>query len=141
MPDLLHEVNIEASPRKVYDALATQTGLRGWWTADSTADERVGGHAQFGFMKRAVVFKMTIEELTPPARVVWACHGDRDEWRGTKLTWEVVPEGQGAILRFRHANWQTASHFFASCNSTWGELMYRLKAYVEGKNPGPHWTE
>ena len=29
----------------------------------------------------------------------------------------------------------------AICNSSWGELMYRLKKYVEGKNPGPHWTE
>ena len=29
----------------------------------------------------------------------------------------------------------------ASCNSTWGELMYRLKGFVEGKNPGPHWRE
>lgn len=26
----------------------------------------------------------------------------------------------------------------ATRNSTWGELMYRLKGYVEGKNPGPH---
>lgn len=25
--------------------------------------------------------------------------------------------------------------------SLWGELMYRLKAYAEGKHPGPHWTE
>jgi hypothetical protein len=29
----------------------------------------------------------------------------------------------------------------ATCNSTWGELMYRLKGYVDGKNPGPHWRQ
>jgi hypothetical protein len=29
----------------------------------------------------------------------------------------------------------------ATCNSTWGELMYRLKDYAEGKNPGPLWLE
>jgi hypothetical protein len=29
----------------------------------------------------------------------------------------------------------------ATCNSTWGELMYRLKDHVEGRNPGPHWRE
>jgi hypothetical protein len=27
------------------------------------------------------------------------------------------------------------------CNSTWGELMYRIKDYLEGRNPGPHWRE
>ena len=29
----------------------------------------------------------------------------------------------------------------ATCNSTWGELMYRLKDYVEGKNLAPHWRQ
>ena len=29
----------------------------------------------------------------------------------------------------------------ATRNSNWGELMYRLKNYVEGKNPGPHWRQ
>jgi hypothetical protein len=29
----------------------------------------------------------------------------------------------------------------ATCNSIWGELMYRLKDYVEGKNLAPHWRQ
>ena len=141
MPDLLHHIPIDAPAEKVYAALATETGLRGWWTADTLAEESVGGRAQFGFNKRSVTFRMTIEELTPPTRVVWSCHGDPAEWHGTRLSWEISPQGQGSVLRFRHANWRESSDFFAMCNSTWGELMYRLKAYAEGKNPGPHWTE
>jgi hypothetical protein len=46
---------------------------------------------------------------------------DQPEWNGTTLTWDL--------------------EMFAICNSSWGELMYRLKNYVEGRNPGPHWTE
>jgi uncharacterized protein YndB with AHSA1/START domain len=141
MPDLLHHIPIEAPPKTVYAALATETGLRGWWTADTVAEESVGGHAQFGFNQRAITFRMTIEELAPPTRVVWSCHGDPDEWNGTRLIWDISAAGQGSVLRFRHANWRDSSDFFAMCNSTWGELMYRLKAYAEGKNPGPHWTE
>jgi len=30
---------------------------------------------------------------------------------------------------------------YAICNSSWGELMHRLKDYVEGRNPGPRWKE
>jgi hypothetical protein len=41
------------------------------------------------------------------------------------------------VLRFSHADWAQASEFFTSCNTTWGELMYRLKFAAEGKNPGP----
>ncbi len=141
MPDLMHEIPIDAAPEKVYAALATQSGLRGWWTADTVAEEKVGGSAEFGFDKRSMVFRMRIEELVPPKRVVWSCSGDHEEWKGTKLTWEIAQKDRRSVLRFRHANWRESSSFFAICNSTWGELMYRLKAYAEGKNPGPHWTE
>ena len=80
MADMHHAIQVEASPDKVYQAIATDAGLRGWWTADSKTESNVGG------------------------------------WRST--------EG-----------------YFAVCNSTWGELMYRLKDYVEGKRPGPRWTK
>jgi hypothetical protein len=34
-------------------------GLRSWWTADTKADEKTGGNAEFGFDKRGIVFRMT----------------------------------------------------------------------------------
>jgi hypothetical protein len=40
-----------------------------------------------------------------------------------------------------HGGWRSANDFFAICNSSWGELMYRLKNYLEGKNPGPRWRD
>lgn len=42
-----------------------------------------------------------------------------------------------SLLRFSHAGWQAETEYFVSCNTTWGELMFRLKAAAEGKNPGP----
>ena len=62
-------------------------GLRGWWTADTKTDEKVGGKAEFGFDKRGMVFRMRIEKLDPDRRVVWSCHGDHQEWADTVLTW------------------------------------------------------
>jgi uncharacterized protein YndB with AHSA1/START domain len=125
----------------VYAAIATQAGLRGWWTADTNADEKVGGKAEFGFDKRGMVFRMKIEKLDPDKRVVWSRHGDRQEWADTVLTWELAADGGGTNLRFTQSQWKSVSDFYALCNSTWGELMYRLKDYVEGRNPGPHWRE
>jgi len=141
MVEMKHQILIKGLPEKVYAAIATQAGLRGWWTADSTADEKAGGKAEFGFGKRATVFRMTIEKLDPGKHVAWICHGDDPEWKGTTLTWDLTRDGDGTILRFAHSNWQSASDYYAMCNSTWGELMYRLKHYVEGRNPGPHWKE
>ena len=141
MAEIKHQIPIKAAPQQVYAALATQAGLRGWWTADTTADEKVGGKAEFGFDRRDMVFRMNIDKLEPEKRVVWTCRGDHPEWDGTILAWELTQEDGGTTLRFTQSGWKEISDFCATCNSTWGELMYRLKNYVEGENPGPHWKE
>jgi uncharacterized protein YndB with AHSA1/START domain len=141
MAELRHQILIKAAPAKVYAAIATQAGLAGWWTADSKTEDKVGGRAEFGFDKRGTVFHMKIEKLEPGKHLAWSCHGDPPEWDGTTLTWELSPQGESTTLRFTHGNWKSANDYYAMCNSTWGELVYRLRDYVEGKNPGPHWKE
>lgn len=141
MVEIKHQIKVKAAPEKVYSAIATQASLRRWWTADASAEETVGGKAEFGFDKRATVFRMKIERLDPGKRVVWICHGDHPEWAGTVLTWELSPDHDGTTLRFTHGNGKAMTDFCALCNSTWGELMYRLRNYEEGRNPGPLWKE
>ena len=141
MPDLKHQVPIEAVPAKVYAAIATQDGMRHWWTADTDMDEKAGGKAGFGFDRRGMVFRMVVKKLDPGKQVVMQCHGDHPEWAGTTLTWSIDQEGGKTILRFDHSGWREVTDFCASCNSMWGNLMFRLKRYVEGRNPGPQWTE
>ena len=141
MPEIKHFIPIAASPEKVFAALTTQKGLASWWTADTRTEPRLGGSAEFGFSRRAVVFRMKIETLEPGRRVAWSCVGDEPNWTGTRLTWELEPDGEGTNLRFVHGNLKALDDYWASCNSTWGELMFRLKDTLEGKSPGPHWRE
>jgi uncharacterized protein YndB with AHSA1/START domain len=141
MAEMKHQIPIDATPDKVYAALMTPVGLGSWWTADVEADDKVGGRAEFRFNKRQMVFRMKIEKLQPNKEVVWSCHGDHPEWDGTTLTWNIAPGDGTTTLRFTHGGWKAASDFFAICNSSWGELMYRLKGYLEGKAPGPRWRE
>lgn len=141
MADLKHQIPIHSTPDGVYAALTTRSALRAWWTADTEIDEKVGGEAVFGFDRRATVFRMKIEKLEPGKRVVWSCHGDNPEWAGTTLTWDIAPQDKMTVLRFTHSGWKAVTDLYAICNSSWGELMHRLRDYVEGRNPGPHWKE
>jgi uncharacterized protein YndB with AHSA1/START domain len=141
MADLSHQVPIDAPAAKVYAAIATQNGMRNWWTADTQMEERTGGKAEFGFDKRGMVFRMDIKALESAKRVVMQCHGDHPEWNGTTLTWTMDSEDGKTVVRFIHSGWEGVTDFCASCNSMWGNLMYRLKGYVEGRDPGPQWTE
>ena len=139
MADLRHSITIEAGPKKVYAAVATQKGMQGWWTRDTAMEAKVGGKAEFGFEKRAVVFRMRVEALEPGRRVALSCTGDPAEWAGTTLEWTLRPSGKATTIDFCHGNWKGMTPYAAMCNSTWGELMYRMKKFVETGKPGPHW--
>jgi uncharacterized protein YndB with AHSA1/START domain len=48
MAELKHQIPIEASPDKVYAALATQAGLGSWWTADIITGQRCASLTRAG---------------------------------------------------------------------------------------------
>ena len=55
MPDILHRVGIAAKPERVFEALTTLEGLRGWWVSQTAGDPRPGGTIDFGFCKMKVL--------------------------------------------------------------------------------------
>jgi hypothetical protein len=100
--------------------------------------------AEFGFEKRQVVFRMTIDRLDPAQRVVMRCHGDHPEWNNTTLSWDLVKsesDKRPTTLRFTHSGWRELSDYCIGCNSMWGNLMFRLKDAAEGNGRGPQWKE
>ena len=141
MTTLHHFVPINAAPEKVYAAIATEAGNRGWWTADSVVAKKVGGKATFGFDKRGMVFHMTIDQLEPGKKVVMSCRGDHPEWAGTTLEWTIEPAPEGSVLHFHHRGWRNVTDFCAGCNSMWGNLLFRLKRFAETSKPDPQWKE
>jgi hypothetical protein len=60
-----------------------------------------------------------------------------EEWNGTHIAFGLEVRGPGTTLRFPHGGWRSENDYFVSCNTTWGELMCRLKAAAEGKSHGP----
>ncbi|MBI2311143.1 MAG: SRPBCC domain-containing protein [Betaproteobacteria bacterium] len=140
MPEICHRIEIKAPPAKVYYALIAAPGLKGWWTGDVVAEPKVGSIAEFGFSNRSTLFRMKIAELKPMQRVVWECVGDVDEWTGTRIIWEISAQGDASELRLTHSGWRSKDGWYGTCDLTWGELMYRLRDYVEGKDPGPYFS-
>lgn len=143
MPDIVHELTIEAPAERVFDAIATREGLSAWWTRDTEAESRVGAVGLFGFFNRADVFRMAVEALDRPRRVAWHCLGDHAEWKDTRLTFDLRPgpEGKGTGLRFVHANWRSAEGWMGTCSYTWAHVLSRLKRHAETGERVPYFTE
>jgi len=141
MHELHHEIQISAPPQTVYEAITSQKGIRSWWTRDCVVQPRVGSVAELGFNNRALLLRMRIDELRPQKRVMWYCLGDDEEWKDTRLMWDISEKDGVTILHLLHAYWRSPGSTFATSNSKWGELIHRLKDYVEGRNPGPRWKK
>jgi hypothetical protein len=42
MADILHKIDIDATPDKVYSAVSSNQGLKSWWTTDVSGDSEKG---------------------------------------------------------------------------------------------------
>ncbi len=141
MHELHHEIQISAPAQNVFEAITTQKGVRSWWTRDSVVQPGVGSIAEMGFNSRALLLRMRVDELRPHKRIVWYCLGEDEEWKDTRLIWDISEKDGMTILHLLHAYWRSPGSTFATANSTWGELIHRLKDYIEGRKPGPRWKK
>jgi uncharacterized protein YndB with AHSA1/START domain len=133
MADIRHSIQIAAQPEAVYPLVATGQGFSQWWASDIT---ETGGAVDLGFFNRATVYRLRLMNSAPPARAEWRCETGK-EWDGTRIAFHLEAAAGGTLLRFTHADWAAETDYFISCNTTWGELMFRLKGAAEGHAPGP----
>ena len=138
MPDILHRVGVKASPKDVYDALATREGLAAWWTNDTQGNPNVGGVIQFRFP--AGGFDMKVLELTPGARVLWQVVDGPQEWIGTKISWDLRQDDDYTIVMFKHQGWKEPVEFMHHCSTKWAIFLMSMKSLLEtGKgSPAPN---
>jgi uncharacterized protein YndB with AHSA1/START domain len=152
MPDIRHELIIEASAEKVYHTITSQEGLSSWWTPDTTAKPEIGTVSRFAFGPE--YFKeMKITELKPSELVKWSCVAGFEEWVGTNISFRLFPgnsatllkshpeaAGQieqlqkvdgGTLLKFEHNDWKEYSPTYSECNYTWGQFLRSLKLVCE----------
>ncbi|MBZ5596648.1 MAG: SRPBCC domain-containing protein [Acidobacteriia bacterium] len=133
MADILHSLQISAPAGAIYPLVSTAQGLAEWWAADVT---EASGAVELGFFNRQTVYRLRPLVHQPPSHCEWSCETGA-EWSGTRLVFKLEPAGQGMLVRFTHAGWQSATDYFVSCTTVWGELMFRLKSAAEGKPRGP----
>jgi hypothetical protein len=134
MADIVHSILVQAEPAALYPLVSTGVGFKAWWAEDVTLVP--DGAIDLGFFGRQTVYRLRSSALEEDRRAVWKCETGQ-EWKGTRLEFELEARGGASLVRFSHREWARVSDFFVSCNTTWGELMFRLKAAAEGKKPGP----
>jgi uncharacterized protein YndB with AHSA1/START domain len=129
MPEIRHNVTINATPEKVYEAITTQEGLANWWAKQTIAKPEVGFVNIFTFGTFRNEMKVTM--LNPNKKVEWHCINSLEEWIGTKISFDLEEKNGRTILRFAHSGWKAVTDIFAGCNYDWGRFMTSLKSFCE----------
>src|ERR1700674_3384920 len=133
MPQIKHSISIDVAPERVYPLISTASGFSQWWAADVT-EESSTKIVELGFFNRATVYRLKPLQMEAPFRAEWLCESGK-EWAATRLLFALKQDGNKTLLRFAHADWQAETDYFVSCTTTWGGLMFRLKAAAECKSP------
>jgi len=139
MPNILHQIQIDTSPEKTYEALTTEKGLASWWTEEVKAKPEVGTLSEFRF-EGGSGFDLEVTELIPNKQVKWLCRKGSDDWMNTQFSFDLEEVNGKTKLRFAHKGWKTENDHLSCCNSRWAVYLFSLKEYLEkGKgNPWPN---
>lgn len=141
MPDILHLMQIDAPPERVFAAIATEEGVRNWWTRDADLEPAAGGAGAFRFHGGARFTRVRVDELTPPGRVGWTVTESNvpGGWPGTRIGFELLrAEAGGTVVAFAHRGFAEADDDYARVSTGWAWFLISLRQLVETGTGSPY---
>lgn len=135
--DIKHNLKINASAQTIYNAVATEKGITGWWSKDCKVGETVGSDSTLNFDKQGTIVTMGFQtlELNPNKKVVWECtKNGNPAWMGTKIITEISESGSGCDVVFSHADFDEkwkGQEPYEMTKQGWVHFINSLVSYCE----------
>jgi hypothetical protein len=141
--DYMRCLTIRAPRQRVFEALTTLEGLRGWWTPLSSGSPAVDGDLRVDFDRAGQYIRIHVDVASPPS-VQWTCieHNLFSEWNGTKIAFDLFERGPNASeIWFRHGGLSPMLACYDDCSSGWDYFLDSLVALVERGRGTPFVTQ
>lgn len=124
------QLDLATQPAAVRDALATEEGIRGWWSTRSDLDTDAGRLLVL-FPDQARPFEFEVRERD--GQVDWVTGGFPPWWAGTTVRWSwgPNPEAAGTRLLFEHRDYDPDNPVIPIVTPAWAWILLRLKGLVE----------
>ena len=131
-------VDVEASPEKIFDVVATTAGQRSFWTQDcDVTSER----ARFGFPEAPMDLEVDVLSKEPSLVQMTVTRGF-PFWEGSTWEWHIGPAARapsGSGVLFRHSGFGDGytEIDLAHTAQTWALVLDRLATFAGTGKPVP----
>jgi uncharacterized protein YdhG (YjbR/CyaY superfamily) len=118
---------VDNSPQEVFNAI---NNVRGWWQGEiKGSTEKLND--EFSYQMEEMHFsKQKIVEFIPGKKIVWLVTesklnfvSKKNEWTGTKITFEISEVNHKTQLRFTHEGLVPEFECYGGCSGAWGDLI------------------
>ncbi len=139
-------VDIKGTPAKIFEALTTTAGHRGWWTSDCEVGRKVGDEAVFRFNPMAggpgvMEVRFRVDALAANEAAEFVCIGQQNnpEWLDTRLAFRLRQAAAGhTTVELAHSGFAAKTKTYEACVGGWSHFTQSLKQYVETGTGTPH---
>jgi len=141
--NITHNLRIKASAETIYNAIATQNGITGWWSKDCEVGEAVGENSLLKFDKQGKIVEMGFKtlELSANKKAVWECtENGNPAWLGTRIVTEITPGNHTSDVLFSHTGFDEkwkGQDPFEMTKQGWEHFVNSLVSYCEGGKGQP----
>ena len=131
-------IELTKSPNEVFKQLIN---LKKWWPEDFEGED-IKLNSEFIFTTGDSHYsKNKVIEFVPNKKLVWLAiesirKTDNYDWTGTKMIFELTPEGENTIVKFTYDGVVLESEsdrLIQICDMTLKEMFYNFIIYGKGK--------
>jgi uncharacterized protein YndB with AHSA1/START domain len=132
--DYRRALELGAPRERVFEALSTLAGVRGWWTALVSGDAELNGVLRLRFRGLDEHIDLRVSACQRPSELEWTVleHSSLEEWNGTRIQFRLSARSENACtLAFRHLGLSPALICYEDCEAGWDRFLDSLTRLVE----------
>jgi hypothetical protein len=132
---ILMQFDVDADRATLREALATEEGIKSWWSTRSEGPS--DGQLRVSFPDVPQPFEFAVAQAGD--RIEWVTGGFPPWWAGTTIRFDLAdnPDGPGTRLLFSHRDYEPDNPVIPIVTPAWAQILLRLKGYAETGTPQP----
>ncbi len=135
--DIFHTLPVRARPDRVFDAMTSDAGLARWWARAASGSPVVGAEYRLDFGP-GYQWTALVRSVEAGRSLEWEMTDATDDWRGSRVGFELRPDGNRTWVNFHHTGWPGVTEHYRVSNCCWAAYLRILRRWLEHGEEVPY---